>query len=238
MPLLGSCRFTHKHSIDNVNRQKLAALPGPAVHFVAKDSSSQGRSGAAALRQLQRSCPARAELDLKAGAQVILLKTLCVEKGLVNGSRGVIESFNSRGQPVVSAGPGPHPIGPPTCHPLNASLSLECSAVWSPDCSSNLGAQRLWMPGCSSHLDPMLQVRFLSDLSNLVTVRAVEFTIKVRTPAPTNNCSPLQPALWCLVLGLGLTPRVVCRARMVRRSRGGSSRSSSATPSRSTDRRG
>lgn len=35
-------------------------------------------------------CPAKPLLKLKNGAQVILLKNLCVKKGLYNGSRGVV----------------------------------------------------------------------------------------------------------------------------------------------------
>ena len=43
--------------------------------------------------QLSRSCNAPSQLRLKCGAQVMLLKNLDVERGLVNGSRGVVTSF-------------------------------------------------------------------------------------------------------------------------------------------------
>ena len=43
--------------------------------------------------QLSRSCNAPSQLHLKCGAQVMLLKNLDVERGLVNGSRGVVTSF-------------------------------------------------------------------------------------------------------------------------------------------------
>ena len=45
------------------------------------------------LIQLQKSCQAPAELYLKPGAQVMLLKNLSVSEGLVNGSRGVVDSY-------------------------------------------------------------------------------------------------------------------------------------------------
>ena len=45
------------------------------------------------LIQLQTSCQAPAVLSLKPGAQVMLLKNLSVSEGLVNGSRGVVDSY-------------------------------------------------------------------------------------------------------------------------------------------------
>ena len=45
------------------------------------------------LKQLQKNCQAPGSLVLKVGAQVMLLKNLSVTSGLVNGTRGVIDSF-------------------------------------------------------------------------------------------------------------------------------------------------
>lgn len=42
------------------------------------------------LHQLQHHCPAKASLSLKLGAQVILVKTINADMGLVNGLRGVV----------------------------------------------------------------------------------------------------------------------------------------------------
>jgi hypothetical protein len=48
---------------------------------------------------LNKSCTAPAELELKIGSQVILLKNL--DDGLVNGSRGVVTSFSVDDHPIV-----------------------------------------------------------------------------------------------------------------------------------------
>ena len=45
--------------------------------------------------QLQASCPARAVLELKVGAQVILLKNLSLGEKLCNGSIGCVARFTN-----------------------------------------------------------------------------------------------------------------------------------------------
>ena len=45
------------------------------------------------LNQLQNHCPAKTIISLKLGAQVILVKTINAELGLVNGLRGVVTHF-------------------------------------------------------------------------------------------------------------------------------------------------
>jgi len=42
---------------------------------------------------IQSHCPAKQKLELKVGAQVILVKTTAALEGLVNGARGIITSF-------------------------------------------------------------------------------------------------------------------------------------------------
>lgn len=71
------------------NAKFLAALPEPPVIFKAKDTFTSE----AHMQLLAKDCPAIAELHLKAGAQVILLKNLDPANGLCNGSRGVILDF-------------------------------------------------------------------------------------------------------------------------------------------------
>jgi len=78
---------THRDSCDADNSMQLAALPGEAVRFDAKVDAGTKTS---ALRQLEASCPAKASLQLKEGAQVMLVKTIDLGRGLANGARGVV----------------------------------------------------------------------------------------------------------------------------------------------------
>lgn len=78
--------YTHREDVDLVNGQLLAALPAQAVRYVAQDSGTS-------LALLTSACPARGVVELKVGAQVMLIRTLSASRGLVNGSRGVVESF-------------------------------------------------------------------------------------------------------------------------------------------------
>ena len=47
-----------------------------------------------------KNCPATETISLKKGAQVILLKNIDPENGLVNGSRGVIVDFQNHPSPM------------------------------------------------------------------------------------------------------------------------------------------
>jgi hypothetical protein len=78
--------YATRRSVEAENAARLAALePGIRGHeFLAKDS---GKPGAMA------SCSAPTKLTLKRGAQVVLLKNLDPDTGLVNGSRGVVVSI-------------------------------------------------------------------------------------------------------------------------------------------------
>lgn len=89
--------FTHKADCATLNEEQLNALSGEKVTFRASDT---GRDDAA-LSQLRASCPSPATLDLKMGAQVILVKTLDADGGLVNGARGVVTRFLSTRHPAV-----------------------------------------------------------------------------------------------------------------------------------------
>ena len=75
--------------MDQYNSHALAQLPDP--HCITYKAIDEGQD--VYLKQLQKNCQAPAVLPLKVGAQVMLLKNLSVEAGLVNGSRGVVDSF-------------------------------------------------------------------------------------------------------------------------------------------------
>lgn len=100
---------THRADVEAENGQALKSLPGLPTTFKAVDTLSHPSMASL----LAGGCPAPTSLALKAGAQVILTKTLNPGLGLVNGARGVVVEFERSGggggggDPIVRfAGPG------------------------------------------------------------------------------------------------------------------------------------
>lgn len=71
-----------------INQSKLEQLEGTSTVFDAQDSDRNFST------QLDSQVPAPGKLELKIGAQVMLLKNVSVAKGLVNGARGVVAAFD------------------------------------------------------------------------------------------------------------------------------------------------
>lgn len=80
--------YTHNRDVQSENNLELAKLKGPSEKFGAHDSGSDKF----ALDSLKKSCLAPDVLELKIGAQVMLLKNLAPPL-LVNGSRGRVVGF-------------------------------------------------------------------------------------------------------------------------------------------------
>jgi hypothetical protein len=83
--------YSRRVDVAAENAAELARLPGELVRFKARDTCKfeQYRE------QLDKFCNAPALLELKLGAQVLLLKNLSVADGLVNGSQGVVTSLSA-----------------------------------------------------------------------------------------------------------------------------------------------
>ena len=106
--------YCTNHNVDIANATHLASLPGRAISFTAKDTfrgfeCNEEQHKIVAL--LDKRVPS--VLQLKRGAQVILVRNM-PELGLVNGSRGVVDTFEG-GLPRVQFDNGStHCIG--KCH--------------------------------------------------------------------------------------------------------------------------
>ncbi|XP_035114742.1 ATP-dependent DNA helicase PIF1 isoform X1 [Callithrix jacchus] len=83
---------THQDDVALTNQRRLQELPGKVHRFEATDSNPELAS------TLDAQCPVNQLLQLKLGAQVMLVKNLSVSRGLVNGARGVVVGFEAEGR--------------------------------------------------------------------------------------------------------------------------------------------
>lgn len=94
--ILATQLCSHTNDSNLINQSKLDNLSGAARHFHAQDSD------AAYTTQLDSQVLAPNKLSLKIGAQVMLLKNININDGLVNGARGIVSGYtNDNGIPVV-----------------------------------------------------------------------------------------------------------------------------------------
>ncbi|MBN3298607.1 PIF1 helicase, partial [Amia calva] len=95
--ILATRLCTHKDDVELTNERKLEQLPGAVRVFEAVDSDPQ------LVKHIDAQSPVGRVLQLKVGAQVMLTKNLDVQRGLVNGARGVVVGFEpgNKGLPRV-----------------------------------------------------------------------------------------------------------------------------------------
>jgi ATP-dependent DNA helicase PIF1 len=84
--------FPHRDPAAKMNAEKLAKLPGKMTTFVAVDYAKDDNEK---YRGRLKDIRAPIRLDVKPGAQVLLLKNLNLEKGLVNGTVATITRITS-----------------------------------------------------------------------------------------------------------------------------------------------
>ncbi|XP_063041757.1 ATP-dependent DNA helicase PIF1 [Engraulis encrasicolus] len=87
--ILATRLCTHKDDVELTNVNKLQQLPGAVRQYDAVDSNPT------LLKMLDNQNQIGTTLQLKVGAQVMLTKNLDVQRGLVNGARGVVLDFTS-----------------------------------------------------------------------------------------------------------------------------------------------
>jgi ATP-dependent DNA helicase PIF1 len=125
---------SHRKEVEETNTRELALLQTTTVTFHARDTSSSSQ----ALEALSAACPARAKLELKIGAQVLLLRNLGVSSGLSNGARGVVVRFGA------SLGGG-RP-GPPVVRFASGSETTIAPVTWSHSLGGQVLASREQVP--------------------------------------------------------------------------------------------
>uniref|UniRef100_A0A8C1BI55 ATP-dependent DNA helicase PIF1 n=1 Tax=Cyprinus carpio carpio TaxID=630221 RepID=A0A8C1BI55_CYPCA len=90
--ILATRLCTHKDDVELTNENKLKQLPGVMRVFEAVDSDPM------LFQTIDALSPVSRMLQLKVGAQVMLTKNLDVQRGLVNGARGVVVDFQPGNQ--------------------------------------------------------------------------------------------------------------------------------------------
>ncbi len=88
--------YCKNEDVDAENMFHLNKLPEEATIYQARDHGPKH-----ALDNVSSWSNAVTTLSLKTGAQVVLLKNINIQNGLVNGSRGVIVGFSDESKPVV-----------------------------------------------------------------------------------------------------------------------------------------
>jgi len=86
--------YAKNMQVDEINNRSLFELDGKLEAYKAEDTGEYNF-----VEQLKKNCLAPEKLDLKVGAQVMLLKNLDPERNLINGTRGVVSGFQTNDDP-------------------------------------------------------------------------------------------------------------------------------------------
>jgi ATP-dependent DNA helicase PIF1 len=114
--------FARNSDVDTINRANLSSLSGEKRIFEAQNVitekkikkgkyvSPSSHEVKKALERLDSDAPYMKELELRIGAQVMLITNMDQDRNLINGSRGVVTGYSAGGLPIVRFLSIPEPV--------------------------------------------------------------------------------------------------------------------------------
>ncbi|KAL3870105.1 hypothetical protein ACJMK2_042718 [Sinanodonta woodiana] len=122
--ILATRLCTHKEDVDHINQFHLNKLAGEPRFFISTDTDP------AYEKQIDFLSPVPGKLELRLGAQVMLVKNLDVQQGLVSGARGVVVGFDKGNEGILTWIIGITQINPQgmtlDCVEISLSRVFEC----------------------------------------------------------------------------------------------------------------
>lgn len=88
--------LSKKYDVEKYNLRQLQKIMEPAKTFTAYDWGQSHH-----IQFFHKNCPATKDIELKTGAQVMLVFNMDIDAGLVNGSMGIVEGFTPSNEVIV-----------------------------------------------------------------------------------------------------------------------------------------